>query len=146
MEADCPNFVNADSIAKGLSPFRPDSMKVAAGKAMVDLLAGYASRRVSFAFETTLSGQGYVRHLKAWKQQGYEIWLYFLSLPDAEMAITRVANRVREGGHDIPESDIRRRFERGIANFHEIYRPLADRAALLDATVLPPSIIELYER
>lgn len=143
-EGACPVFVNADNIAKGLSPFQAETMKVTAGRLMLELLERYSTAGESFAFETTLSGTGYVRSIREWRTKGYEVWLCFLSLPSAEVAIQRVANRVREGGHHTPTVDIERRFTRGLDNFHRIYVPIVDHALLFDATELPPKLIKEY--
>lgn len=112
-EASCPVFVNADLLAAGLSPFQPEAAAIQAGRLMLQLLAQHVSKRESFAFETTLSGRGYARQIPQWRKLGYSVELYFLSLPDADFAVNRVAERVRQGGHHIPEATIRRRFESG---------------------------------
>ncbi|MGB8410813.1 MAG: Zeta toxin family protein, partial [Gallionella sp.] len=124
-EAHCPNFVNADLIAAGLSPFEPDLAAFKAGRLMLEEIAGHAKRGESFAFETTLFGLTYAQMIPAWRSSGYAVELAFLSLPDIEMAIERVANRVKQGGHNVPEGVIRRRFAHGIANF-ERYKLLVD--------------------
>jgi predicted ABC-type ATPase len=108
-EADCPTFVNADLIASGLSPFDPDRAAVRAGRLMLQLIKEHAKRRETFAFETTLAGRNYARSIREWKRDGYRITLFFLSLPSPEIAVLRVAERVRQGGHDVPEEVIRRR-------------------------------------
>ena len=90
------------------------------------------ARRESFAFETTLSGKVYARQIPQWRQLGYRVELFFLSLPSAETAVQRVAERVRQGGHDIPEATIRRRFDAGKRLFAEVYQPLVDQWALYD--------------
>jgi len=125
-EAECPVFINADLIAAGLSPFRPESAAVRAGRLMLELMADSVRREESFAFETTLSGRGYARLIPQWQAAGYRVSLFFLELADADMAVERVANRVRQGGHSVPEAVIRRRFEAGRANFLNLYKPLAD--------------------
>lgn len=131
-EASCPVFVNADLIAAGLSPFAPDAAAMDAGRIMLVQIAAHAKRLESFALETTLSGRVYARHIPQWRSAGYDVNLWFLSLPDAEAAIARVRQRVREGGHDVPEAVIRRRFDAGRRNFEQIYRGLVDRWALYD--------------
>ncbi len=125
-EADCPAFINADLIAQGLSPFRPEAAAVRAGRLMLEMIAESVRRAESFAIETTLSGRGYARMLPRWKQAGYRVTLFFLELPSEELAVQRVAMRVAQGGHDIPEAVIRRRFGAGRENFHTLYKPLAD--------------------
>jgi predicted ABC-type ATPase len=96
----------------------------------------------SFAFETTLSGTKYAERIKRWKERGYEVIIYYLHLPSAEMAIDRAKSRVAQGGHDVPEQDIRRRFERGWRNFKDIYRDLADGWIILDTSEHEPKILE----
>jgi predicted ABC-type ATPase len=112
-EADCPIFVNADLIAAGLSPFRPDLIAIRAGRLMLNQIHEHASKGDSFSFETTLSGRGYARMIPRWQEQGYQVKLFFLRLPTPEMAIIRVKQRVLEGGHNVPEAVIRRRFHSG---------------------------------
>ena len=131
-EANCPTFINADLIAAGLSPFRPDESKVRAGRVMLNLIHDYVRKGESFAFETTLSGRGYARLIPGWQEQGYWIKLFFLQLPTPEMAIARVRQRVEEGGHDVPKSVILRRFHAGWSNFESIYRDLVDEWAVYD--------------
>jgi predicted ABC-type ATPase len=122
-EADCPVFVNADLIADGLSPFLPERVAIRAGRLMLELISGYLSRGESFAFETTLAGRNYARSIPKWRAAGYQVDLYFLSLPSPELAISRVAARVQEGGHAIPEGVVRRRFWVGKENFDTLYKP-----------------------
>ena len=131
-EADCPNFVNADLIAAGLNPFRPDLAAFQAGRLMLALLEEYVAKGESFAFETTLSGRGYARLIRQWQAQGYRVELIFLTLPTPETAIARVRRRVTEGGHAVPEEVIRRRFHAGWRNFQTIYRPLVDEWSIYD--------------
>lgn len=96
----------------------------------------------SFALETTLSGTTYSKKIQAWKKQGYEIILLYFSLPSKEMAIDRVKNRVKQGGYNIPEADIRRRFDRSKKNLETIYKALADVWIVFDTSALQPKIIE----
>jgi predicted ABC-type ATPase len=133
-EAGCPVFVNADLIAAGLSPFAPERAAIQAGRLMLEPIAQHVARRESFAFETTLSGRGYARQIPQWQALGYRVELFFLSLPSAAMAEQRVAERVRQGGHDIPETTIRRRFVSGRRLFPDVYQPLMDNAG--DETIL----------
>ena len=141
-EGDCPTFVNADMIAAGLNPFQPERSAVAAGRIMLRMIDEYVQRGESFAFETTLSGRGYARLIPSWQAQGYSVRLYFLRLPSADMAVARVRNRVIEGGHNIPEDVIRRRFDAGWRNFRQIYRDMVDEWALYDASGSFPRVIE----
>lgn len=144
-EARLPRFINADLIAAGLAPFAPETASIRAGRLMLEEMDGCARRGESFAFETTLSGLGYLRHIARWRTQGYRVSLYFLGLPNAETAIARVAERVRQGGHDIPEPVIRRRFAAGWSNFQYGYRRAVDDWALYDNTEAEPAIIEWGE-
>ena len=140
-EADCPVFINADLIAKGLSPFQPGAVAFRAGRLMLSQIHEQVRKAESFAFETTLSGRGYVRWIPRWQAQGYRIKLFFLRLPAPEMAIARVKQRVSEGGHDVPEEVIRRRFHSGWRNFEEVYRQLADEWILYDNSVDTPRVL-----
>lgn len=145
-EAQCPHFINADLIAAGLSPFAPESAAVKAGRLMLQEIAACAAKGESFAFETTLSGVAYLRHIREWQQAGYHVSLFFLGLPTAEVAIARVAERVQQGGHNIPEPVIRRRFAAGKANFERDYRAAVDAWALYDNSGDEPVMIEWGER
>jgi predicted ABC-type ATPase len=120
-EADCPIFVNADLIAAGLAPFAPETAALQAGRLMLQELDKHFHAGTSFAFETTLSGRAYLRLIDQWQAAGYRVKLLFLKLESAEEAIARVAQRVRQGGHDIPEEVIRRRFAAGLKNFDMLY-------------------------
>ncbi len=137
-EAGCPEFVNADLIAAGLSPFQSDQAAFAAGRVMLERIADLVAARKSFAFETTLSTRGYVRHILQWRRAGYLVKLYFLALPDPEFAIRRVERRVRFGGHDIPAATIRRRFQRGLENLRNHYLGIVDEWSIYDGSVNPP--------
>lgn len=125
-EAGLPVFINADLIAAGLSPFNPDIAAIQAGRIMLTEIAAKAAKCESFAFETTLSGHAYARRIPEWRQAGYHVELFFLSLDSPETAIARVKARVAQGGHDIPEEAVRRRFARGLENFHRHYKPVVD--------------------
>lgn len=141
-EAACPIFVNADLIAAGLSPFAPEAAAVRAGRIMLEQIAENVRRRASFAFETTLSGMGYSRHIPEWREMGYRVELFFLALPTPEDAIRRVALRVRQGGHDVPEAVIRRRFASGVDHFEHIYKPLVDEWMLYDNSGTEPLVLD----
>lgn len=144
-EAQCPRFINADLIAAGLSPFAPEAAAMKAGRLMLAEIADCVSKGESFAFETTLSGLSYLAHIREWRAQGYHVSLFFLSLPDAETAIARVTERVKQGGHHIPEEVIRRRFAVGLRNFHEAYKSAVDAWALFDNVGEIPVLLELEE-
>ncbi len=141
-EAGTLAFVNADMIAAGLNPFQPERSAVQAGRLMLRLIDTYVKRGESFAFETTLSGRSYARMIPMWQAQGYWIQLYFLSLPSPQMAVARVLNRVREGGHNIPENVVHRRFHAGWHNFHHIYKDIVDEWVLYDSSGNSPVRIE----
>ncbi len=144
-EADCPAFINADLIAAGLSPFRPEAAAVRAGRILLAEISSKVARRKSFAFESTLAGRGYARSIPGWQAAGYHVKITFLSLPDVELAIARVAARVAQGGHDVPEDAVRRRFKTGLDNFRRIYRPLVDAWALYDNSSAQPVLLEWGE-
>ena len=141
-DAECPFFVNADLIAAGLSPFTPEQAALKAGRLMIEEIREYTSQKVNFAFETTLSGLIYTRYIREWHKIGYRIKLIFLSLPDVEIAIERVRIRVAQGGHDIDESVIRRRFDKGLNNFHNMYKKLVDSWILYDNSDESPRLID----
>ena len=131
-EAHCPDFINADLIAAGLSPFNPEAAALRAGRLMLEEIAARVAHDRGFAFETTLSGVAYGRQIPVWRSKGYFVKLVFLSLPHADMAVARVAARVAQGGHDIPEATIRRRFDAGLRNFSRLYKPLVNAWAHYD--------------
>ncbi len=145
VEARLPRFINADLIAAGLAPFAPDTAAFKAARLMLEEIAHCAQQGESFAFETTLSGRGYVQQIKKWRAIGYHVSLFFLQLPDVETAIQRVALRVEQGGHDIPEAVIRRRFSSGLANFELHYKPAVDDWALYDNSGAELLLIEWGE-
>ncbi len=131
-EAGCPEFVNVDLIAAGLSPFAPDAVALRAGRLMVEEIRRRVRAGRSFAFETTLSGIRYARLIPRWRALGYHVKLIYLSLSSADLAVARVAARVSQGGHDVPEEVIRRRFDRGLRDFEHAYKPLVDSWVLYD--------------
>lgn len=141
-EADCPVFVNADLIAAGLSPFAPEAAAIAAGRVMLQELDRHFAAGVSFAFETTLAGKCYLRHIARWRAAGYRTKLIFLSLPSAEAAIARVAQRVLQGGHAIPEDVIHRRFVAGLHNFQRCYAAAVDTWAWYDNAGTEPTLLD----
>lgn len=142
LEADCPVFVNADLIAAGLSPFRPEAAALRAGRVMLEEIAGHVARRTSFAFETTLAGRSYATAIPGWQALGYHVKLFFLGLSHPDFAVARVAERVRQGGHDVPEAIVRRRFVAGRRNFEHLYRPLVDAWMLYDNTGNRPRLLD----
>lgn len=122
----CPNFVNADEIARGLSPFAPETVSLQAGRIMLLRIDELLPQKVDFAIETTLSTRSYVQLVHRAQALGYKVHLIFFFLENEEQAIARVAQRVKNGGHGIPENDIRRRFARGIYNLINLYMPICD--------------------
>jgi predicted ABC-type ATPase len=146
IEAECLNFINADLIAQGLSPFQPNKMAIEAGKLMIHHINQCVKRSESFAFETTLSGKGYINKIRDWKTKQYEIIIYYLKIPSVEFAIERVKLRVAQGGHNVPEQDIMRRFERSWINFQQIYKPLADSWIVFDTSGSQSVILDESER
>lgn len=129
---DCKEFVNADEIAKGLSPFNPESVAIEAGRLMLQRVEWLISRKLTFALETTLATRSYANLVKRAKAAGYEVILLFFWLPTPEMAVGRVAARVAEGGHNIPTETVHRRYWLGLRNLFEIFVPIVDRWSLYD--------------
>lgn len=141
-EAGIVHFVNADLLAAGLSPLKPELAALAAGKLVLMELDRLAAARADFAFESTLSGQTYLARLRKWKAAGYRIDIIFLRLCSVRLAVRRIADRVRQGGHAVPEADVARRFERGWKNFIQSYRPLADAWAVYDNSSTELTLLE----
>lgn len=117
----CREFLNADLIAAGLSPFAPEAQNVRAGRLLLERIRELTEERADFGFETTLSGRTYIKLLGDMKARGYRVVLFFLWLPSAEMALARVENRVKQGGHHVPAEDISRRYEIGLRNLFQLY-------------------------
>ena len=140
----CRNFVNADLIARGLSPLDADAAAAQAGRIFLQQIRNQIQARADFGFETTLAGLGYVRWFKGMKASGFRIRLYYLWLPDVSLALKRIENRVRLGGHDVPADVVRRRYGRGLRNFFARYLPLADYAAIFDNRTQDPILV--FER
>lgn len=138
-------YVNADTIAQGLSAFAPEKFALEAGRIMLKQLKTLASQKKDFAFEMTLATKFYGRWLKELQKNGYEFHLIFLYLQSAELAVERVRERVRIGGHHIPEDVIRRRYKAGLRNFFEIYRSPADSWRFYDVSQKSPDLIAFKE-
>lgn len=136
--SDIP-FLNADSIAETLST--ESNVDIKAGRIMLTRMRAFAKSQESFAFETTLSARTYLRFLNEIQSEGYSVQMAFLWLPNVELSIQRVAERVRIGGHDIPVETIRRRFDRGRKNFLELYLQVADGWRFYDASMDVPRIV-----
>ncbi len=129
-------FVNADTIAQGLSAFAQDRVAFQAGRIMLKRLAELAVAHSSFGFETTLASRSYATWLAGLRESGYRVHIVFLWLSSVDAAVARVAERVRAGGHDVPESTVRRRYDAGLRNFLTLYMPLADTWQLTDNSVV----------
>jgi predicted ABC-type ATPase len=145
-EAHCPIFVNADLIAAGLAPFAPETAALQAGRLMLQEIERHFAARDSFAFETTLSGRGYLKSIRRWQAAGYRVKLIFLRLDTADTAIRRVAQRVKQGGHYIPDDIIRRRFSSGLDHFERLYAPVVDAWTLYDNTGSEAVLLEWSEQ
>jgi predicted ABC-type ATPase len=129
---NCKEFVNADEIAKGLSPFQPEKVSIEAGRIMLERIIDLLNRQVNFAFETTLSTKTYRSKIFLARDKGYNVTLLFFWLRNANLAIERVRTRVIEGGHHIETEVIRRRYKNGIKNLFDIYLPIADEVMIFD--------------
>ena len=121
-DAGVVHFVNSDLIAGGLSPLRPELAALAAGRLVLKELDRLAKARLDFAFESTLSGLGYLGRLKRWKENGYRIEIIYLRVSSPQLALRRIKTRVKQGGHDVPCADVLRRFSRSWTNFQNAYR------------------------
>lgn len=141
----CPNFVNADLIAQGLSPFSPEIAAMKAGRLLLEQIYNLAHKNVDFAFETTMAGKSYVKFITKLKEKGYHIHLFFLWIPSPDLALARIKERVAQGGHDIADKDVKRRFRRSIYNFLKFYRPLVDTWNLFDNSTANPRLIAKEE-
>jgi predicted ABC-type ATPase len=144
-EAECLNFINADLISQGLSPFQPNKAAIKAAKLMIQQIDECIKRKESFAFETTLSGRTYIKKIREMKADGYEIIIYFLKLASVDLAIERVKLRVTQGGHNVLRDDIIRRFARSWVNFQTTYKPLVDSWVIFDTSGPHPVIIDESE-
>ena len=130
--AKCSNFVNADLIAMGISPFSPAAASIKAGKLLLREIDFFISRKIDFAFETTLAGKTYVNLIKEAKLRGYSVYIFFLWVPSLRLAKERIKQRVKQGGHHVPDADVKRRLERSLSNFFDLYMPLADAWDIFD--------------
>ena len=138
----CLEFVNPDLIAKGLSPFSPERAAVRAGRLVLERIQELSTAKKDFAMETTLSGLAYQPLLRRLKEDGgYELHMFFLWLPSPELSLDRIADRVRDGGHDVPEIDVRRRFPRVLRNLFGRYLPLLDTLYFHDNSGSVPALV-----
>ena len=134
---DCKEFVNADEMAKGLSPFNPEGVALQAGRLMIERVLQLLRDQETFAFETTLSTRSYVKLVKMAQKQGYYVSLLFFSLATPEQAVRRVAKRVSQGGHNIPTDVVYRRYASGLKNLFQLYMDTVDFWALYDNSDCP---------
>lgn len=137
----CKEFVNADEIARGLSPFNPENVAIEAGRIMLNRIKELLSRNKSFSIETTLATRSYCRLIEKAHQQGYKVTLLFFWLKSPEQAIERVAERVSKGGHNIPQDIIVRRYYEGINNLFKLYMPIVDTWILVNNSETPRTIV-----
>ncbi len=138
---NCREFVNADEIAKGLSPFQPENVALEPGRIMLERINYLIRSNRSFAFETTLATKSYAAKIREAKEKGYTVTLLFFWLQNYDLAIERVKVRVKEGGHDIPEDVIKRRYLRGVGNLFKLHLPIADGALIFDNSEGMPELI-----
>ncbi len=138
---NCREFVNADEIARGLSPFEPESVGIEAGRIMLARIDELIHQKKDFAFETTLSTRSFVNTVKKAQEGGYYVTLLFLWLDSVEQAIDRVKSRVADGGHNIPEETIKRRYTKGIENLFELYTPVCNSWIIIDNSQSPYEVI-----
>lgn len=138
---NCKEFVNADEIAKGLSPFQPEKVSFEAGRIMLNRLNDLIINEETFAFETTLSTLSYKQKIEEAKEKGYIVNLLFFWLESKDLAKERVKTRVAEGGHNIDETTIERRYDRGIQNLFDIYLPIVDGALIFDNSLSKPILV-----
>jgi predicted ABC-type ATPase len=136
-----PRFLNADEIARGLSPLDPERIAVRAGKLLLREIQGCIKSRKPFGLESILSGVTHAKLLKEAKSIGYQIEIHYLWIPSPSLAIRRIAQRVKMGGHSVPDADVKRRFSRSLAHFLDIYAPLADGWTIRDNSVQPASLL-----
>jgi predicted ABC-type ATPase len=139
--ANCRNFINPDLLARAYSPFDPDAGMLRAGRAVLERIAEFSGARKDFAFETTLSGRGYVPLLREMKKAGFRLHMFYLWIPGPELALLRIRYRVESGGHNVPERDVRRRFPRTLSNLFRLYRPLLDTLHFFDNSSDTPRLI-----
>ncbi|MCP1380828.1 zeta toxin family protein [Runella salmonicolor] len=137
----CREFVNADNIAAGLSPFNPEGAAFEAGRIMLQRIRFLLSTKEDFAFETTLAAKSYISLIKEAQAGGYSVTVAFFWLPSFTMAIERVKQRVLEGGHHIPADVIIRRYQRGVYNLFELFMPICDTWILIDNSEITPKLI-----
>ena len=141
-DAGVVHFVNADLLAAGLSPLKPQLAALKAGRLFLGELDRLAKSRADFAFESTLSGLTYLSRIKRWKAAGYRIEMAFLRISSTPLLLRRITARVKQGGHDVPRADVLRRYIRGWENFEASYKPLADAWEVYDNSGGSPVLLE----
>jgi predicted ABC-type ATPase len=141
-DAGVIHFVNADLLAAGLSPLEPDLAALKAGRLFLAELDRLAMARQDFSFESTLSGLTHVARIKRWKSLGYRIGIVYLRLASAQLALHRITGRVEQGGHNVPQTDVLRRYNRSWRNFEDTYKPLADSWQIYDNSQVEPQLLE----
>ena len=139
--AKCSNFVNADLIAMGIAPFSPAAASIKAGRLLLSEIDRFISHKDNFAFETTLAGKAYVNLIKEAKSKGYSVHIFFLWIPSLQLAKERIKQRVKQGGHHVSDEDVKRRLERSLKNFFDLYMPLADAWDIFDNSAAKPTLI-----
>ena len=145
-EANCPTFLNADMIAAELLPSQPERVAMRAARFMLQRIREEVTNGESFAFETTLANRSYAHSIREWQAAGYHVALWFLALSSVDVALARVAQRVLQGGHNILEEVVRRRFLAGRANFDDLYRALVDSWVLYDNSDAVPVLLDWGEK
>jgi len=139
-------FLNADLIAAGLSPLRPQASAYEASRLLLRRWDSLTEQRQDFAVETTLSGKSYVNRISSARSMGYRIYIAYLWLPDLKISLKRIRQRVKKGGHNVPEADARRRFPRSLVHFKDVYLPLCHHATVWDVSILPSQRIVEWNR
>jgi len=139
--SDCRNFINAALIARGIAPFAPEAGLARAGRIALERIDELAETGEDFGFETTLAGRTYGTIIRRLRVHGYRIHLFYLWIPSAELALLRIRDRVESGGHDVPERDVRRRFDRSLPNLLTLYRPLCDTVHFFDNSSDVPRLV-----
>src|SRR3989339_923951 len=144
---NCKEFVNADYIASGLSPYQPEAAAIAAGRIMLNRINTLIHSQVDFALETTLSSKTLVNTIEFAKSKNYEVILLYFWLSSVELAIDRIAERVKKGGHNIGDEIVERRYYRGLKNLFEIFMPIVNQWALIDNSFIDAVVVaEMYEQ
>ncbi len=142
--AKCSNFVNADLIAAGLSPFSPSNVNIKAGKLLLAEIDNFIAHKADFAFESTLAGKTYGNLIKEAKIKGYHVYIFFLWIPNIHLAKERIKQRVKQGGHHVPDVDVQRRLDRSLKNFFDLYMPLADAWDIFDNSAMKPVLVAKF--